>query len=270
MTRSHARTARLAGLLVAAVAFWLIPNIASFDRPLTVTPAIAQQGAGIGWTAASVSGPVRMRDGSSGLNFWPFNYWQQVHRDDLFVSAAEIETGPGGEVVLRRGEDSIRMTPNSRVELAASTANDLTRVQQTRGSVSFDVETREGRRFEVETPFLVAVVKGTQFTVTVGTDDANVVVSRGRVGISVVGRDSDRDVYSGQTARVVPGPNARVSVRVTQPSSPAHDRTAIGDGLTGGPPEWPNGDGRGRGNGGGNGGGIGPHKTLGDDKIAED
>jgi hypothetical protein len=62
------------------------------------------------------------------------------------------------------------------------------------------VEKRNVKHFEVETPYLAAVVKGTQFSVTVSATGTRVDVRRGQVEVS--------DFKSGQIAQVMPGQTA--------------------------------------------------------------
>ena len=71
------------------------------------------------------------------------------------------------------------------------------------GSILLDVEKRNVKHFEVETPYLAAVVKGTQFRVTVEQGAARVDVVRGQVEVT--------DFKSGQFAMVQPGQAAQVS-----------------------------------------------------------
>jgi hypothetical protein len=66
-----------------------------------------------------------------------------------------------------------------------------------------EVEKRNVEHFEVETPYLAALVKGTQFRVTVKRSGARVDVLRGQVEVS--------DFKSGKFALVLPGQAAQVS-----------------------------------------------------------
>src|SRR5215472_1895564 len=72
-----------------------------------------------------------------------------------------------------------------------------TTILQQAGSILLEVEKRDVQHFEVETPYLAAVVKGTQFIVTVGATSTSVEVRRGQVEVS--------DFKSGQIAQVLPG-----------------------------------------------------------------
>ncbi|MHC2626439.1 hypothetical protein ACVIW2_008471 [Bradyrhizobium huanghuaihaiense] len=109
-----------------------------------------------------------------------------------------IRTGRNGRVLLVRGEETILISPNSVVGLPAEKKDGLsTTIIQQAGSILLEVEKRNVKHFEVETPYLAAVVKGTQFSVTVGAGSTRVGVLRGQVEVS--------DFKTGQIAQVMPG-----------------------------------------------------------------
>src|SRR5581483_3553766 len=112
-----------------------------------------------------------------------------------------IRTGRNGRVLLVRGEESILIAPNSVVGLPTEPKEGLsTTIVQKAGSILLEVEKRNVKHFEVETPYLAAVVKGTQFRVTVGANSTSVDVTRGQVEVT--------DFKSGQIAQVLPGQKA--------------------------------------------------------------
>jgi len=112
-----------------------------------------------------------------------------------------IRTGRNGRVLLVRGEESILVAPNSVVGLPAEQKEGLsTTIVQQAGSILLEVEKRNVKHFEVETPYLAAVVKGTQFRVSVGATSTSVDVMRGQVEVT--------DFKSGQIAQVMPGQKA--------------------------------------------------------------
>ncbi|MBH5369897.1 FecR family protein [Bradyrhizobium glycinis] len=114
-----------------------------------------------------------------------------------------IRTGRNGRVLLVRGEETILISPNSVVGLPAAKKDGLsTTIIQQAGSILLEVEKRNVKHFEVETPYLAAVVKGTQFSVTVGAGSTKVGVLRGQVEVS--------DFKTGQIAQVMPGQAATV------------------------------------------------------------
>jgi hypothetical protein len=83
----------------------------------------------------------------------------------------------------------------------------LTTILQRSGTLVFDVEKQNVRHFEVSTPYLAAVVKGTQFRVTVDDSGSRVDVLRGQVQVT--------DYKSGQRALVNPNQTAAVALRGT-------------------------------------------------------
>jgi hypothetical protein len=112
-----------------------------------------------------------------------------------------VRTGRTGRVLLQRGEETILISPNSVVGLPVEKKDGLaTTIMQRAGSILLDVEKRNVKHFEVETPYLAAVVKGTQFRVTVNAASTSVEVTRGQVEVA--------DFRSGQIAQVMPGQHA--------------------------------------------------------------
>jgi hypothetical protein len=112
-----------------------------------------------------------------------------------------IRTGRNGRVLLVRGEESILIAPNSAIGIPNKSTNGMsTTIVQQAGSILLEVEKRNVQHFEVETPYLAAVVKGTQFRVSVGATGTSVNVLRGKVQVA--------DFKSGQIAQVLPGQSA--------------------------------------------------------------
>jgi hypothetical protein len=121
-----------------------------------------------------------------------------LRQEETLRPGDTIRTGRNGRVLLVRGEETMLVAPNSVVGLPISARDGMsTTVLQQAGSILLEVERRNVKHFEVETPYLAAVVKGTQFTVTVGADSTSVSVNRGLVEVS--------DFKSGQIAQVLPG-----------------------------------------------------------------
>ena len=114
-----------------------------------------------------------------------------------------IRTGRNGRVLLVRGQESILIAPNSSISIPKDTGDLSTTIIQQAGSILLDVEKRNVKHFAVETPFLAAVVKGTQFRVSVNAAGTSVNVLQGQVEVA--------DFRSGQIARVLPGQAAASS-----------------------------------------------------------
>ena len=115
-----------------------------------------------------------------------------------------VRTGQNGRALLIRGEETILVSPNSSIGLPVAKKEGLqTTIIQQSGSILLEVEKKNVQHFQVETPYLAAVVKGTQFRVTVGNKDSRVDVLRGQVEVA--------DFKTGQFAMVAPGQAAQVS-----------------------------------------------------------
>jgi FecR protein len=145
------------------------------------------------WSVKKSSGEVWM--GTSGVQ------QASVKTDEVLKPGDTIRTGRNGRVLLVRGEESILVAPNSVVGLPAEKKQGLsTTITQQAGSILLEVEKKNVKHFEVETPYLAAVVKGTQFRVTVNASGATVDVVRGQVEVA--------DFKTGQIAQVMPGQHA--------------------------------------------------------------
>jgi hypothetical protein len=169
-----------------------------FSRILTMTIAL---GAASGALAAE-DGVWRVTK-SSGEVWTTTSGAQQASlmQEDVLKPGDTIRTGRNGRVLLVRGEETILVSPNSVIGLPTETKDGLaTTILQQAGSVLLEVEKRNVKHFEVETPYLAAVVKGTQFRVTVNAASTSVDVLRGQVEVS--------DFKSGQIAQVMPGQHA--------------------------------------------------------------
>jgi hypothetical protein len=155
--------------------------------------AIAQSAA---WRVSKSSGEVWVS--TSGVQ-------QASLTDDAVLNPGDnIRTGRNGRVLLVRGEEKILISPNSVISLPAPKSPGTTTVIQQSGTILLDVEKRNVQHFEVETPYLAAVVKGTQFRVTVGQGESFVTVLGGQVDVT--------DFRSGQSALVMPGQMAKVGL----------------------------------------------------------
>jgi hypothetical protein len=126
--------------------------------------------------------------------------------DQLDIKPGDvIRTGRNGRALLKRGEETILVAPNSEIGIPEKPKDGLTTtILQKAGSILLNVEKRSEKHFDVETPYLAAVVKGTQFRVDVDANGARVNVVRGQVEVA--------DFKSGQIAQVMPGQLAKVSI----------------------------------------------------------
>ena len=143
---------------------------------------------------------------SSG-DFWVTNSGVQqasLTEGATLKAGATIRTGRNGRVLLTRGEENILISPNSVIGVPAQFQEEpSTTILQQAGSILLEIKKRDVKHFEVVTPYLAAVVKGTQFRVTVNKNTTSVGVLSGQVEVA--------DFKSGQYALVLPGQTAKVS-----------------------------------------------------------
>jgi hypothetical protein len=162
---------------------------------IAATPLFAQDS---GWRVNKVSGDIWVT--SSGVQ------QASLATNAMLKPGDGIRTGRNGRVLLIRGTETILIAANSEIIIPQQTNAVLsTTIIQRSGSILLDVEKRNQPHFEVETPYLAAVVKGTQFRVTIADDDAAVDVLSGKVEVT--------DFKSGQFAMTLPGQTAKVSLQ---------------------------------------------------------
>ncbi|MEE2763559.1 MAG: FecR family protein [Pseudomonadota bacterium] len=165
----------------------------------TLVLALASAGASAEPVTVDIAqGTVEYRHDSEGP-------WQAVTAGDSLPIPVEIRTGPDTSAQVRQAGTFFELSADTHIRL--SNEDDqadglVSRVKQWIGTVFYDVE-RQPDTFEVETPFLVSTVKGTQFTI-VTTDSASfVTLKEGR--LEVVDRET------GNTRTLNPGDIASVS-----------------------------------------------------------
>jgi len=148
---------------------------------------------------------VRQASGAVWVTTWGVQQASLTHAR-ILKPGDYIRTGQNGRALLVRGEEFILISPNSLIEIPREKKEGLsTTIIQKAGSILLEVEKRNVKHFEVETPLLAALVKGTQFRITVEKSGTYVDVLRGQVEVS--------DLKSGQYALVQPGQTAKVSVQ---------------------------------------------------------
>lgn len=118
---------------------------------------------------------------------------------------AMVVTGATGRAVLLRGSESIVMAPVSTLTLPAGANMSLTHVRQDAGVLLFKIGKKPEAHFEVQTPYLAAVVKGTSFTVRVTAVGASVHVLEGAVEVATPDRSRTFLTHAGQISSVFMG-----------------------------------------------------------------
>lgn len=145
------------------------------------------------WVVTRASGEVHIERGALKA--------VSLRADEDVVPGDTVATGPTGRLLLTRGLETILVGPNTVLSLPREPqGEDKTTILQRAGRLLLDVEKKNVKHFSVETPFLAAVVKGTQFSVEVGRNETSVTVNRGVVEVL--------DFDTGEVGMVRPGQRA--------------------------------------------------------------
>src|SRR6185295_13822757 len=97
---------------------------------------------------------------------------------------ASVRTGADGAIGLQQGPTTVSVAANTQIEIPASGLGEpIERVIQPQGSAFYNVGKRLGKKLRVETPYLVAVIKGTQFNVAVQGDGTTVSLFEGQLEV---------------------------------------------------------------------------------------
>jgi hypothetical protein len=120
-----------------------------------------------------------------------------------FTPPAEVRAGTDGSILLADAETTLKISPNSIVAIPASAqpSGMIDRILQRSGSVLYNVNSRKGRPFSVETPLLTSVVKGTLFSVNSQGQSATVALLEGSLEVSGQGIDTPVLLEPGDAAR---------------------------------------------------------------------
>jgi hypothetical protein len=162
--------------------------------------------------------------------------WQPPHTGMSIALPAVVSTGSDGSIRLRQSETVIAVAADTAIELYRGSAGQtLQRVVQKRGSAFYDIAPRGESRLRVETPYLVAVIKGTEFNVTVTPESSTVALFEGRLQVEAPDIGDVRDLFEGQIARRHRG-DSRITVismedgePVARQVSPGHSTGSPGD-----------------------------------------
>ncbi|WP_404402815.1 FecR domain-containing protein [Pelagibacterium halotolerans] len=159
--------------------------------------------AAIGLTLAAITGPAHAMDWLAerlrGDVYRVENAeWVPVLRGDVVPTGTIVWTTRNGYVDFRSGENLVSLTPETQVKFIERAAQGQNWVQLWFGEVDVEVEVRNVEHFAVQTPYMVAVVKGTAFSVSSDDDGAEVEVKRGVVAVRETSTDSHVTLTAGQ------------------------------------------------------------------------
>ena len=146
------------------------------------------------WVVTRLRGTVQFLDATGE--------WQALKRGDVVPNDQMIRTLANGHAELTRSKEVVTLGANTEIRIQDDTETGYTTVLQDFGRVEVDAEAKRVKHFEVRTPFLAAVVKGTHFVVTSSPEGASVAVERGAVSVQSVATERSTLIGIGQTATV--------------------------------------------------------------------
>lgn len=177
-----------AALAIVLLAFLAVPGAALADD----------------WVAIKLRGAVMQHVGGE---------WIQLRRGDIVPDDRVVQTLKHARVTFKRDKETIELAPETQVQIVDRSGKRYTTVKQAFGSVTIEAEVRNVQHFEVQTPHLAAVVKGTKFVVTSGESGGLVKVTRGLVAVEDEHNGQSVTVAAGQTVVTEDGQSMEVSGR---------------------------------------------------------
>jgi hypothetical protein len=184
-----------------------------------------------------------------------------IELDAAVEEGDHLSTGKGGTLVLARGEDLVTMAENSRIVIVDPQPSGTTLIDQPYGNVEYHVTKGPLPHFEVHSPLLATIVKGTTFSVSADESGNSVTVSEGRVVAKNRSSGASASVGAGQVGAVSSsGKDVGVGAAPDKGAASANGSSAAsnksagnsgGRGEGGGRSDNSNAGGNGKGHGGG-------------------
>lgn len=172
--------------------------IATFSAMFLFTVGIAQAAAdtmGEQWMIEEASGTVTIKSFSGEM--------LGTQAGTQLVAPFTITTGADGRVVVSHRLDKLTVGANSQSTVAVpkhAKEGIFTLIKQKLGSVLYEVQHRVKDSFEVDTPYLVSVVKGTTFNIHVTQSASSVSLVEGRLQVYTPDGKSELMLSPGQAA----------------------------------------------------------------------
>jgi len=209
----------VAGVLVLTIA----TSAATADRSnvAEMKPQLASQDADPEWLTVAASGTVETRPASL-----EDDSWNRVRRGDGVPALSVLRTSQKGRATLTRHGDVILVSPDSELTLPQIPESDTTTVRQNSGKALYQVSPRSSGKFTVETPYLVAGVKGTEFSIVVEGKTIAVDVVEGHVHLENPVTGEAMDLFEGQTV-LQQGPDGRFLLHHEGDGDVAVDKTTL-------------------------------------------
>jgi FecR protein len=142
---------------------------------------------------------------------------------------ASIRTGRDGAIDLAQGATTVSVGPDSLLEFPAlaKRGGSIDRIVQPSGNAFYSIGKRAGHRLRVETPYLVAVIKGTQFNVASLESSTTISLFEGLLEVRASDDSSVVDLNAGEIAARSRGDKS-ISVIKMDRKTPPSQRSPAG------------------------------------------
>jgi hypothetical protein len=211
---------------IAAVWNTLVRLTASLSLALLLgAPAFAADSGDI--VVSAVKGEVRVTMNGAV---------REVRAGSVLELPASLRTGRDGSIDLKQGATSISVGPDTELEFPAleKRGAPVDRIVQPRGNAFYDIGKREGRKLRVETPYLVGVIKGTQFNVAAQPDATTISLFEGRLEVRASDDSDVVDLQAGEIASRRRGDRSISVIKMNAKPPATAPRSQNGGGQNGG------------------------------------
>ena len=162
-----------------------------------------------------------------------------VQAGSVLDPPATLRTGRDGVVELRQGATTLSVGPQTLLEFPAleKRGAPIDRILQPSGNVFYNIGKREGRKLRIETPFLVGVVKGTQFNVAAQDETTTISLFEGALEVHAADESGIVDLKAGEIASRQRGDQGVSVMKMDGVKAPAAPRQPQGSGTNTGAPK---------------------------------
>ncbi len=157
---------------------------------------------------------------------------RDVRAGSVLELPASLRTGRDGSVELRQGATTVSVGPDTALDFPAleRPGAPIDRIQQPRGNAFYNIGKREGRKLRVETPYLVGVVKGTQFNVAAGEGATTISLFEGLLEVHATDESAVIDLKAGEIASRRRGDKSISVIRMDSGKLPTSAPAPAGNG----------------------------------------
>lgn len=170
-----------------------------------------------------------------------------VRAGSVLELPATLSTGRDGSVELKQGATTVSVGPDTTLDFPAleKPGAPIDRILQPSGNAFYNIGKRDGRKLRVETPYLVGVVKGTQFNVSSRDEATTISLFEGLLEVRATNDSAVVDLKAGEIAARRRGDKSISVIRMDSGRLPSSAPRPAGD--QGSSPDSPRGGGNGTG-----------------------